>query len=562
MTMENLQQAISSRSGETSDVSSFFSRGFLDPVPFLSEGQCDLLFTHLTPGKPMESAPWSKGRAVTDRLLYDIANSPRLISILRQLLGEDIILWGASSVDRTPGQVHPWHVDMESAAPEQRFATVWIGLRNTSRDSGLTFVSRSHMFPSTVQEVQHREQVRRGDATDEQVLAWAREFDPLAELVQPDVSNGEAVIFDGRIWHGSRNNSASGTRRALLLRYASADAPVFKPDPSAPVEWPFRFDGRERPPVIVVSGKANDGVNREMPPPPTSPEDATRIETEVRPITVPLEGNARVGWRPHKFFRGLTEVHDLITCHASVLSPGKIPHPPHSHLEEEILIVLDGEAELLIGDGPEVERATVHPAKPGMFAYYPAYQHHTIRNAGQGPLTYLMFKWRGAPVHTDTVLSTSILDPSDHPPGRPKPFRSSLLAEGPTNFLGKLHVHYSEVDPGAGYEPHRDDYDVAIVVLSGTIETLGQEVEPFGVVYYAANELHGLRGKGAEPARYLVFEFHASQDNGAARTKTTGAIPFAKNSLYTRGRKLVQRHPALQVLFPRPVKNLLRNLLR
>ncbi len=87
-------------------------------------------------------------------------------------------------------------------------------------------------------------------------------------------------------------------------------------------------------------------------------------------------------------------------------------------------------------------------------------------------------------------------------------------------------------------------------------------MEPFGVVYYAANELHGLRGKGAEPARYLVIEFHASQDNGAAREKTMGAIPFAENALYTRGRKLVQRHPALQVLFPRPVKNLLKYLLR
>ena len=46
------------------------------------------------------------------------------------------------------------------------------------------------------------------------------------------------------------------------------------------------------------------------------------------------------------------------------------------------------------------------------------------------------------------------------------------------------------------------------MTLDGTVETLGQRVEPFSVIYCSAGELHGMRNVGSERARYLVFEFH------------------------------------------------------
>jgi hypothetical protein len=61
-----------------------------------------------------------------------------------------------------------------------------------------------------------------------------------------------------------------------------------------------------------------------------------------------------------------------------------------------------------------------------------------------------------------------------------------------------------------GYPEHIDEHDVAIIVFSGVVETLGQRAGPAGSIYYAAGEPHGLRNVGSEPARYLVFEFHAN----------------------------------------------------
>ncbi|HET7446590.1 MAG TPA: hypothetical protein VFJ49_01495 [Methyloceanibacter sp.] len=68
------------------------------------------------------------------------------------------------------------------------------------------------------------------------------------------------------------------------------------------------------------------------------------------------------------------------------------------------------------------------------------------------------------------------------------PFFGREPIEGPSAYLSKLHSHLSILQPGAGYAPHQDGHDVAIVVLDGTVETMGRVVEPYGVVFYAAGE--------------------------------------------------------------------------
>jgi hypothetical protein len=147
---------------------------------------------------------------------------------------------------------------------------------------------------------------------------------------------------------------------------------------------------------------------------------------------------------------------------------------------------------------------------PGAFVYYPAWQHHTIRNAGTGPIAYLRFKWAAAPHGDGPPLETGIHRYGDAvPPAGADAFWFRLIFEGATGSLGKLHAHLTVLAPGGGYAPHADAYDVAIVTLDGAIETLGQRVDPMSVVNYAAGEMPGMRTPGSTPARYLVFEFHA-----------------------------------------------------
>jgi len=198
-----------------------------------------------------------------------------------------------------------------------------------------------------------------------------------------------------------------------------------------------------------------------------------------------------------------------MSCHVSVLSPGRRPHPPHSHVQEELLVVLDGEAEILIPPSPNPDEARIERLVAGSFVYYPAYQYHTIRNTSDRPVTYLMFKWQGAPAEVKTPLPTTVADIGGRmAPVKAKPKSIRVLFESPTAYLGKLQVHVTDLQPGGGYAPHSDAHDVAIIVFSGTVETLGKTVGAGGSIYYAAGEPHGMVNCGTEPARYLVFEFH------------------------------------------------------
>lgn len=223
---------------------------------------------------------------MSDRFLFDIARSPRILDPVRAILGEDIVLWGASEVVRRPGEEHAWHTDIETSDPDGRFVSVWIGLENTGIDSGLQLISGSHRFAKPIQQVVHERGLKRGDATADKVAHWAREIDPAAELRQPEVEDGMGIIFDGRIWHGSVNMRTTGARTALLLQYASADTPLREPD-LAQLEWPFRFFEDRWPPVVLVGGAARPDVNWVFDPPPSLGRFRS-VPPKVVPVCLPL----------------------------------------------------------------------------------------------------------------------------------------------------------------------------------------------------------------------------------------------------------------------------------
>jgi quercetin dioxygenase-like cupin family protein len=485
---------------------SFAGDGFSGPISLFTPAQCRLILRHVRRGDRPPLVEGSKETAMTDRFFYDLATRPALLNLLTPLLGDHIVLWGVSVIERAPGAVHPWHTDIESSAPDGRFVSVWIGLENTSRESALQFITRSHSFGKPIQQVVHEHGMRRGQASDDDVLGWARDSDPRAALVQPEMSDGQAILFDGRLWHATLNTRPEGTRAALLLQYASADTPIVAPD-FTQLEWPFRMTAR-RVPCLLVSGEDKSGAGRLLPAPLADPE-VEPIGTHALSFALPFAEDRETRFRSHQFFRGATPIVEVINCHMSVLSEGHSPHLPHAHVEEELLVVLEGEADIVLSDGPVLDGARVERLRAGSFVFHPAYQYHTIRNSCAAPVTYLMFKWQAAPAEVDRPLGSRCFELGDLPATvEPQPFTTQILFEHPTDYLGKLHAHVSNLQPEAGYPPHADDYDVAILVLRGKVETLDRVVEPLGVVFYAAGEIHGMKNVGDVPARYLVFEFH------------------------------------------------------
>ena len=232
------------------------------------------------------------------------------------------------------------------------------------------------------------------------------------------------------------------------------------------------------------------------------------IGCTVQHVGLPLAEDKIGGWIPYPLFDGLTPSLAFMGCHVSVLSPGCCPHPPHSHVEEELLIILDGEANVEIASSAVDPSPRVEALTPGQFSYYPAWQHHTIRNQSTRPVTYMMFKWSVDTPGMTGGLPAGVFDYRNRLATEDfREFAPRTLLDNPTGWLNRLHCHVTRLKPGAGYDPHVDNYDVAIVMLAGKVETIGRVLEPCDVVFYGAGELHGLSNVSHETAKYLVFEF-------------------------------------------------------
>lgn len=209
---------------------------------------------------------WRKGRAASDPKCAELAMRSELVGALRVLLGDSILLWGVDVVRRRPGQAHPWHTDIESSDAAGGFVSVWLGLENVSELSSLSLVPGSHRFGRTVQECSSRSGLERHRVTDATVLDWARQHDPGARVHRPRLVDGDALLFDGRLWHGSSNRSPTLTRSAVLLQFARGDRPVRMID-FRRLDWPFVRIDHPWPPVLAIAGSPDRSRNWLLPPP-------------------------------------------------------------------------------------------------------------------------------------------------------------------------------------------------------------------------------------------------------------------------------------------------------
>jgi quercetin dioxygenase-like cupin family protein len=505
----------------------YTEHGYAGAFRVLSVPECRNFLRAVTGGQPSRPPlDWYKGHAVSSRVFYGLATRPAIIDRVAALLGDDVMLWGATLLTRRPNAVHSWHCDIECSDPSSRTLTVWLGLEHTTRDSSLMIIPYSHRFGVTVQELRHTFGKGRTEGTTDDVVTWAKERDSRSHLAQPEVTDGEALFFDGQLWHGSHNVSRR-TRRALLLQYAVPDTPIRIPDLNY-LEWPFHRLNYPRPACLMLRGRAKPDANRFVTAPVASDSDSSpQLTSRVYPLRIPLPPDEGSGWKPYPIFRGSTADVRSLACHASTLVQNHCPHPPHTHKEEEILFLLEGEADLTLPALGSREDDQRRRLKPGQFVYYPAHFPHTLRAVSQQPANYLMFKW-----HTDSTEAGSPLafgQYTVYEPGTDTTvedgFRSTVILNGPTGTLRKLQCHRSTLSPGAGYDPHVDAYDVAILVLEGEVETLGERVGPHGVIFYAAGEPHGMRNPGPAPAKYVVFEFHGAQNALAdERSEATASL--------------------------------------
>lgn len=89
------------------------------------------------------------------------------------------------------------------------------------------------------------------------------------------------------------------------------------------------------------------------------------------------------------FFNAPTATLENLEVHVTTLNPGKEPHPPHRHPNEEMIIVRQGTLEVLVNG--EWKRVG-----PGSVVFNASNQLHGIRNVGIDQAIYHVINWKTA----------------------------------------------------------------------------------------------------------------------------------------------------------------------
>src|SRR5439155_3966627 len=203
----------------------------------------------------------------------------------------------------------------------------------------------------------------------------------------------------------------------------------------------------------------------------------------TRHLSFPLQ----LGSKTHlsySIFLGTTPNLAAMDFHYTVLTEGQTSHPPHVHDDEEIIIPLVGDVDIMRADAADSVKTQDERIGFGRLVYHASRLPHTIRAVGPGPSGYLVLRW-SAPAGEqapDGAVSARSFDLGDLLAAQPAATEGrsrTLIFEGPTRLLRRLHAHASFARPGEGSPPDQDPHDVAVVVLQGAVErTRGHVVAP------------------------------------------------------------------------------------
>ncbi len=101
---------------------------------------------------------------------------------------------------------------------------------------------------------------------------------------------------------------------------------------------------------------------------------------------IPYTGDAKK--KARRWFLGTTHTGFNLEMHETILGPGEISHPPHQHVNEEVIIIVEGTVEVSIEGKTETATA-------GSVTFYASNDLHNFRNIGTTPCRYYVLELRG-----------------------------------------------------------------------------------------------------------------------------------------------------------------------
>lgn len=152
--------------------------------------------------------------------VYDLLTHPRIVSYVRDLLGEDVVAWGSHYFCKMPGdgKVVNWHQDASYwPLSPSKAVTVWLAIDDANVENAcMRFIPGSHHYGHLTYHLTEEAE----DAVLNQKVEDAEQF---GRPVDDELKAGEISLHSDLLLHGSQANRSDRRRCGLTLRYCAAD---------------------------------------------------------------------------------------------------------------------------------------------------------------------------------------------------------------------------------------------------------------------------------------------------------------------------------------------------
>ncbi len=235
-------------------VQSYNEHGYLKPVRIYSDEEITKVRTYFDGLLARVVAAGGDSYSISTAHLkygpvYDIISNPKIVAVVKDILGEDVIGWGSHFFCKMPrdGKAVAWHQDASYwPLTPSKTVTVWLAIDKADLGNGcMRFISGSQNFGHMT--------YRPSSEADHNVLNQTIDNpEQYGTPVVDDLLAGEISLHSDLLLHSSEANESDRRRCGLTLRYCT-------PDVRAGINWHSKG--------VVVAGRDFSG-NWANPPRP------------------------------------------------------------------------------------------------------------------------------------------------------------------------------------------------------------------------------------------------------------------------------------------------------
>lgn len=152
--------------------------------------------------------------------VHDLLTHPRIVAVVKDLLGENVIGWGSHYFCKMPGDGKrvSWHQDASYwPLTPSKAVTVWLAIDDADVENAcMRFLPESHLYGHLTWHLSEHDEHNVLNQTVAEVERFGRPFDNILRA-------GEMSLHSDLLLHGSEANESRRRRCGLTLRYCTPD---------------------------------------------------------------------------------------------------------------------------------------------------------------------------------------------------------------------------------------------------------------------------------------------------------------------------------------------------